>query len=165
MFGKPAPPRAIAILWAQWALETGRGQSMHGHNFGGLKGKAPDGGSSVLETREGYGASEQTIRSRFRAYASPEAGARDYVETLAAKYPRALAGAAAGSPETFVRELERARYFTGDPNAYRRNVAALVHEFETRGPSAVRLPSVEAPGPALDALLWTIARQTSKKGT
>lgn len=163
VFGQPPSPRTLSLLWAQWALETGRGQSMHGNNFGGLKGEAPGGGSAVSWTREGFGEGERRIRSRFRAYATPEEGARDYVRTLAERYPDAATAAAAGDAGAFVQALERGRYFTANPADYRRGIAALAHEFQTRGPHAVRPLSVETPGPALDALLWTLTRATAKK--
>jgi hypothetical protein len=162
-FGKDPSPRALGILWAQWALETGRGRSMHGNNFGGLKGVGPEGGSAVLATREGFGSTETRIRSRFRAYETPEAGARDYVQTLADRYPEALAAAAKGDADGFVRGLEQRRYFTADPAEYRRGIGALLREYETRGPAGCRPLSIETPGPALDLLLWTLARATAKK--
>lgn len=162
-FGKDPSARALGILWAQWALETGRGRSMHGNNFGGLKGRAPDGGSAVLATREGFGANETRIQSRFRAYDSPEAGARDYVQTLADRYPEALAAAAKGDADGFVRGLEQRRYFTADPAEYRRGIRALLGEYETKGPAGGQPLSIETPSPALDLLLWTLARATAKK--
>src|SRR5688572_7445077 len=35
--GAPPDPRTLDLLWAQWALETSRGQAMYGNNFGGIK--------------------------------------------------------------------------------------------------------------------------------
>ncbi len=44
--GSAPSARTLAILWAHWAHETGRGRRMVGHNFGGLKGAGPNGASS-----------------------------------------------------------------------------------------------------------------------
>jgi hypothetical protein len=161
--GSEPSRKTLSILWAQWALETGRGSSMRGNNFGGLKGEAPGGGSSVLWTREGFGPDEQRIRSRFRTYPTPEAGARDYVSTLSARYPEATRAAQAGDPEGFVRGLEQRRYFTADPADYRRGLAALVREHDRLESGQIRPPAVAPPGAAVDALLWTLARAAAKK--
>jgi flagellum-specific peptidoglycan hydrolase FlgJ len=136
---------------------------MRGNNFGGLKGESPSGGSSVLWTREGFGPGEQRIRSRFRSYATPEQGARDYVETLAARYPEATSAARAGDLDGFVRGLEKRRYFTADPGAYRRGLGALLGEHERLEKAPIRPPTLASAGPALDGLLWALARATAKK--
>ncbi len=146
VLGEPPPPGSVGVLWAQWALETGRGQSMHGFNFGNIKGKGPGGRSTVLSTREGHGASEHRVRARFRAYDSVDEGARDYVRTLAEHYPGAIAAARRGNADGFVTALENGHYFTADPRAYRRGVSSLAREFEHAGPgsSALRVDRVNS---------------------
>jgi hypothetical protein len=165
VLGREPSAAALSVLWAQWALETGRGRAMAGYNFGGLKGRSPDGGSALLATREGFGASERQTEARFRTYASPAAGARDYVKTLAERYPEALAAATTGDAHRFVAELGRAHYFTGDPHAYRRAVVSLTAEHQRVGPSEgpsaegpSALPRVSEAHPALDSLLWMLGQ-------
>lgn len=134
VLGEPPPPGSVGVLWAQWALETGRGQSMIGHNFGNIKGAGPGGRSTVMATREGYGATEHGVRARFRAYDSVDEGARDYVRTLARRFPGAIDAARQGNAAGFVDALQRGHYFTADPAAYRRGVESLAREFEHVGP-------------------------------
>ena len=37
LFGKPAQHASVALLWAQFALETGRGKSCWNYNLGNRK--------------------------------------------------------------------------------------------------------------------------------
>lgn len=142
VLGAPPPVGALSILWAHWALETGRGLWMRDYNFAGIQGAAPDGGSAVWWTSERIDGETQRVRLRFRAYASPEDGARDYVTQLRDRFPRALAAARAGDARAFARELQRATYFTSDGQDYERAVSSLAEEY--RGAPLARRPS--APG-------------------
>ncbi len=162
VLGEPAPPGGVAVLWAQWALETGRGQSMVGHNFGGLKGHAPGGGSTVQWTHEGHGESRRRVQGRFRAYASVQAGARDYVRTLATHFPQALAQARQGNAAGFVDALARRHYFTADPATYRHAVQRLAHEFSTRGPDSAPSVSVDEPGPWANGVIEELQRAAAR---
>jgi hypothetical protein len=157
-------PATVAVLWAQWALETGRGRSMHGNNFGGLKGNASNGGSAVLSTREGYGESEQRIQARFRTYACAADGARDYVHTLGERYPSAFAAARDGDAARFAQALAAQGYFTADPRAYRASIASLSREYLERGPDHLPALTVEEPSVAQNALIWMLGRLIAKKG-
>ena len=161
-FGAPPEPRTLAVLWAQWALETGRGQSMLGYNFAGLKGTGPTGKSTVTWTHEGHGANEHRERARFRAYDTAADGARDYLDLLATRFPGALRAAGEGSPDRFVGELRRGGYFTADPTKYRDAVKGLTHEYTRQGPSAGIPAAPVDPGPAVEALLWTLGRAIAR---
>lgn len=123
-FGQAPKAETVAILTAQWSHETGGGSSMFNFNFGGIKGTGPSGLHVVQRTREGYGASEVTIRDRFRAYQNADEGALDYVSLLGRKYPKALEAAGQGDAARFVEELHAGGYFTGDKGAYTRSVAS-----------------------------------------
>ncbi len=125
--GAPPSARTLAILWAHWAHETGRGRRMVGHNFGGLKGAGPNGASVVAWTREGP-EFERIVLRKFRAYPDFPEGASDYVALLRARYPRALRAAKAGDVVQFADALATAGYFTDDPSAYRRALARLALE-------------------------------------
>lgn len=136
-FGEPIPARALELLWAQWALETGRGSAMRGNNFGGIRARE---GGALYATTEGSGTSARRVLGRFRTYATPEEGAKDHVELVARRYPRALEALRRGDAADFVRELARGGYFTADPEAYRRGVErhAAEHAAVVRdGPGAL----------------------------
>ena len=127
--GRPAPANTVAVLWAHWALETARGERMVDHNFGGLKGRAPGGASSVVWTRESGKAGKTRVRARFRAYATAEDGARDYVRLLHARFNPAFVAASEGDAEGFVHALDDAGYFTEHPRVYGRAIRSLVREY------------------------------------
>ncbi len=124
-----APDAALALLWAQWALETGRGRWMVDFNFAGVKGTAPRGGSAVWWTSEGSDDDARRVRSRFRAYRSAEEGARDYVRMLERRYPGAIRAARRGDARGFVQALAKRGYFTSEPDAYCRALSSLAKQF------------------------------------
>lgn len=125
---EPSTP-ILALLLAQWALETGRGGKMWGYNFGGLKSSL--GGASLL-TRESFGVRARRVVQRFRTYRSAVEGARDYIQTLSDDFPRSFAALHSGSADRFARALSDEGYFTGSPEEYRRAVALLAFEFERK---------------------------------
>jgi hypothetical protein len=153
--GSPPSQQALELLWAQWALETNRGQAMYGNNFGGIKAGA-SGPSALLHTREGYGAHERRVRDRFRTYATAAEGARDYVSLLARRYPAAFEALRAGDVDGFATGLHRGRYFTAHPDTYRTALRRLADEHRI-GPT-----SAPPPGPveslALDGLRWALEK-------
>jgi hypothetical protein len=148
VMGAPPSRSTIAVLTAQWAHETGRGQSMLNYNFGGIKGTGPSGLSAAYKTKEGWGANEVHVTDTFRAYRTPEEGARDYVSLLAKRFPKAVEAAQSGDPEGFVKALKDRGYFTGNEAAYRNSVSALSAAALEQGfdavstPGAVHVPSV-----------------------
>lgn len=129
VLSEPAPDAALALLWAQWALETGRGRWMVDFNFAGVKGTAPRGGSAVWWTSEGSNDDARRVRSRFRAYRSAEEGARDYVSMLHRRYPDAIRAARRGDARGFVQALAKRGYFTSDSDAYCRALSSLARQF------------------------------------
>jgi hypothetical protein len=140
VMGTPPSKDTLAVLTAQWAHETGRGKSMLNFNFGGIKGTGPSGLSAAYGTKEGWGASEVHITDRFRAYRSAEEGAKDYVNLLANKFPKAIEAAKAGDPQAFVKALKERGYFTGNEAAYAHNVASLSAQALEQGFDAVSTP-------------------------
>ncbi len=139
VIGEPANARTVSVLWAQWALETGRGRWMMDYNFAGLKGRGPSGGSAMWWTWEETDDGPKRIRGRFRAYASPDEGAKDYVDMLKRRYPECIEAARRGDTPTFILTLERRGYFTEKPKAYGRAVGSLAREF-MRGELSSRFP-------------------------
>jgi flagellum-specific peptidoglycan hydrolase FlgJ len=137
VIGEAPKAETTAILTAQWAHETGRGQAMMNFNFGGIKGTSPAGLSTAYKTREGWGKTEIRIVDRFRAYSTAEEGAADYVALLARRYPEAVEAARSGDPAEFVRALKERRYFTGNEQAYTRSVTSLSEAARTQGYEAI----------------------------
>lgn len=132
-FGEPPNKATLAILTAQWSHETGRGESMFNYNFGGIKGTGPSGLTVAQRTREGWGATSETIVDNFRAYQTPEEGALDYIALLNRRYGGALDAAREGDPEGFVRELKQRGYFTGNEQLYGRSIARLAQQALDQG--------------------------------
>jgi hypothetical protein len=150
--GSPAPARALALLQAQWALETGAGAAMYGNNFGGLK--ALDGGVR-LRTREGHGANAVSIVDRFRTYASADAGAADYVELLARRYPDALEAAHDGDVTRFGSALANGGYYTASETSYTAGLERWRAHFQDGAPPPAGDPCIElAREGVLRALEW-----------
>lgn len=145
VMGAPPSRSTVAVLTAQWAHETGRGQSMLNYNFGGIKGTGPSGLSAAYRTKEGWGANEVRTVDTFRAYRTPEEGARDYVALLAKRFPKAVEAAQAGDADGFVRALKERGYFTGNEAAYRNSVSSLSALAMDQGFDAVSTPGVHAP--------------------
>jgi flagellum-specific peptidoglycan hydrolase FlgJ len=125
--GEAPSTSTLAVLCAHWSHETDHGRRMHAYNFGGIKGVGPSGQSLVIWTREHVG-EERLVRRTFRAYASPEEGARDYVNLLAERYSAAFRAAREASIERFVTGLGSRGYFTDDEQTYLRSLARLVRE-------------------------------------
>ncbi|HEX4336997.1 MAG TPA: glucosaminidase domain-containing protein [Polyangiaceae bacterium] len=144
VMGEPPSKSTVAVLTAQWAHETGRGRSMLNYNFGGIKGTGPSGLSASYGTKEGWGASEVHTTDTFRAYRTPEEGAKDYVQLLAKRFPKAVEAAKAGDPDGFVRGLKERGYFTGNEVAYRNSVASMSAQALEQGFDAVSTPGSPA---------------------
>jgi mannosyl-glycoprotein endo-beta-N-acetylglucosaminidase len=151
--GTPPSDETLSLLVGQWAHETGRGASMLNYNFGGVKGTGPSGMSVAASTREGFGAEQQRVTARFRAYGSAEEGARDYVSLLARRYPDAVQAAEGGDARGFVQALKARGYFTDDEAAYARSVQSLAAHARSAGFAALGAPeaaaSADEAGPSL----------------
>jgi flagellum-specific peptidoglycan hydrolase FlgJ len=128
---------------------------MYGNNFGGIKAGAR-GPSALLETTEGYGSQARRVRDRFRTYATPEEGARDYVSLLARRYPEAFRALQAGDVEGFAAGLHQGRYFTANPETYRAALRRLAEEHRLGPSSAPPAGPVELL--ALDGLRWALEK-------
>jgi flagellum-specific peptidoglycan hydrolase FlgJ len=150
----------LALLTAQWALETDAGRQMHGHNFGGIKARASEPGAS-FHTVEGHGATRRELVLRFRVYDSAEAGAHDYVRLLATRYPAALQAARAGNVAEFARELAVGGYFTAGTAGYaqglEQRLRALQGGPEPNAAISQVLPSVGLSEGALSGLLRALS--------
>ncbi len=114
---------------AGWSITTSPGSKV----------ARPAGGSALWWTWEETETGSRRVRSRFRAYATPEEGARDYVDMLKRRYPEAVESARRGDPVGFIQALDRRGYFTEAPKAYGRAVISLSREF-MRGDLSSRFP-------------------------
>jgi flagellar protein FlgJ len=119
----------VDTLTAQACLETASGSRMYDYNFGGIKGAGPR-GAAVLTTSEVVGGKQITIRDRFRAYATLDEGALDYVRLIEGRFKGALAPAERGDVIGFARELKRAGYYTASEEDYARGLARLMSSGE-----------------------------------
>jgi hypothetical protein len=129
--GSRASENAVAVLWAHWAHETGRGKRMMGHNFAGIKGEGTLGGARVW-TREATGTKKKLVRRTFRVYENPEQGALDYVNLLLTRYQGALSAAREGRTADFVHVLLKRGYYTDEKHVYERAITRLAQECRRR---------------------------------
>ena len=91
---------------------------MYNFNFGGIKGASPSGETANYMTREVIGGRDVHLPQGFRAYASLDEGARDYVAVLRARFPQAYAQAVAGNVDGFAHALKESRYYTASEDQY-----------------------------------------------
>jgi len=132
----------VLVLTAHWAHETHGGRSMFNFNFGGIKGKGPDGLSCVREAHEGSGYHVRALLDRFRVYRDAKEGAEDYLSLLMRKYPAAVEAAERGDVTDFVGALKRGGYFTGSEADYARSLSELViRAYEQGFDTLSRLPT------------------------
>ncbi len=157
--GRAPSAASLDLLWAQWALETARGQAMYGNNFAGIK-AGQHGPGAVFSTTEGHGAGQRRIRDRFRTYGTPEEGARDYVALLARRYPSAFEALRQGDLDAFSAGLHRGRYFTAHPDTYRSGLERL--RLEHRAGLGER-PVSPTQSLALDGLRWALEKAAERE--
>lgn len=105
--GEPATDRALDMLTAQVRLETGNGGRMNNYNFANVM----KGGASVpwYAPTPFESAYDDTRRIKFRSYATPIAGATDFLRQLQRNWPHAIAIAGTGSAEEYAAGLKKGR--------------------------------------------------------
>jgi flagellum-specific peptidoglycan hydrolase FlgJ len=135
--GRDASATTVDVLAAQVSLETARGTQMYNFNFGGIKGASPEGQTATYMTREVLGGQEVHMQQGFRAYASLDHGARDYVSLMRARFPNAFARAAVGDVAGFAHALKQSRYYTASEADYASGLRAA-------GAPASAAPSIES---------------------
>lgn len=114
----------ICTLLAQWALETGGGQSMQCYNVGNFKRPDPACGDWCgFSTTEIVHGQKVTLHppdpgTRFAAYDSLAAGCCDYIHALSHHWAHAWPAVIAGDPTRFALLLHEEGYYTADPQAY-----------------------------------------------
>jgi|CZKU01.1.fsa_nt_gi hypothetical protein len=143
MTGAPPSSALLDTLTAQASLETGSGAQMYNFNFGGIKGVSPHGDTANYLTHEVVGAHDVTLRQGFRAYASVDDGADDYVRLLSHKFGSALSSAQVGDVHGFAHALKQAGYYTASEDQYAsalQSLSGLKAPVET----LMAVPSIES---------------------
>lgn len=133
---------SLALLWSQWALETGRGKSIWCYNFGNIKKNyKPDDGhdwcmfrcSEIINGKNKW-FDPPSPQTHFRAYPTMVDGAFDYINFLAKKtrYAKAWEQVKKGNPAAFSHELKVAGYYTANEELYTKGVVKLTEEFKKK---------------------------------
>lgn len=137
--GQAPSDGVLAILCAQWAHETGRGNHMFNFNFAGIKATRAsnsnwDGASVYLLAGEAgrTGDTHGTVYRNFRAYGSAIQGAQDYLGVLMRVHGEAIRRVVESpDPSRYVQDLVRSHYVdtgNGSGEGYIRSVASLSRE-------------------------------------
>lgn len=139
MFGSGPTARSVAILMAQWALETGWGKSCWCSNLGNVRPPMPRGdvlclqipGGKVSEIIDGkeYFFSPPSVGSTFRAFESLPDGCDFWLGLLHKRFAHAWPSVVAGDPEAYSIALHEQHYYTADVTIYTRTVVSLFNHF------------------------------------
>ena len=105
----------VSVTIAQGAVESTWGETHPGNEYFGVKGRAPDGASSRLNTHEAVGDHRHLEKDSFRSYASLQDAADDYGRFLNTQPRFKTALEHRNDPHRFVREVAKAHYAT-DPD-------------------------------------------------
>ena len=115
-----APSRAALLtLLAQWSLETGGGGASKNWNLAGIKHVPGDGHNYARYlTEEVVNGERVTLEQDFRAYASLEESAEDYLRTLRRDFGFAWPAVESGDPTDFAHRLKIRHYYTAPEFEY-----------------------------------------------
>jgi hypothetical protein len=111
--------KTIAVLLAQWALETGEGKSMVAYNIGNIKAYDTKAGDyTYFDTTENVNGKTVHLKAgepgtRFRAFSSLPEGAQFYLRGMKSHWTKAWPYALSGDPEGFAQGLYDQHYYTG----------------------------------------------------
>ena len=151
--GAAPSPAVLALLLAQSALETGNWQKIHNFNFGNAKAGVDY--PLIVQFRcsevDGQGAEHfydpPDPHCNFRAYNDAAAGALDCLKVLHSR-PHWWQGLHTESPSAFVDALATPpKYFTANPEPYKRTVTALFGQFLPLAEVALAIAAVVVPAP------------------
>lgn len=161
LYGDYPSVDSLALLWSQWALETGRGKAIHCYNFGNIK-RSSDEDYCMYRCNEILNGKVEWFdpphkQTWFRAYPSAVEGALDYIKFLSQRqrYQKAWAAIQAGDPALFGHELKVAGYYTANEAQYTKNIVSLTNEFKRKSeeilawtPSPDDIPTTPPPRPS-----------------
>lgn len=128
--GKEATPELLDVLTAHVSHETASGDKMYNYNFGGIKGRSPEGLTARYKTTEFYSGRKTKIVDGFRAYRTLDDGAQDYLLFLQGRYHKAFARAEQGDVDGFSHALKSKGYYTAPASTYAR---AMRHHMDNPG--------------------------------
>lgn len=141
-----------AVLWAQYALETGRGKACWNNNIGNVKHVEGDGHDycelpNTWEIENGKRVVYQppSPQTWFRAYASLEEAMEHHLAFLAKRYGNAWSAITSGDPVGFATQLKARGYFTAPLADYVHGLSSLVAEFKRSGAYTAALEALELP--------------------
>jgi hypothetical protein len=167
---------SLCLLVAHWAFETGLGHGMWNFNIGNVKSREGDGRdytffactenmdvntANVLVEKLGSQAQVQYVRGtvatvkffpkhpacRFRAFASLDLAATDYIELLTERFSDenqekdAWHWVVQGDPAAFSHALKLKGYYTGDEATYTRQVVSIFHSLMVQQPFTASAPA------------------------
>jgi hypothetical protein len=125
----------LAVVWAQWALETGRGKFMVQYNLGNVK-RVPGDGYSYYQIRCNEIINGKIVwfdppspYTSFRAFPSLAAGCAEYLKFISRHYAAGWAAVQVGDPAQYGHALKLAHYFTDVESHYVGALTSLWHEF------------------------------------
>jgi Putative peptidoglycan binding domain len=133
-FGSPAHRTSLLVLLSQWALETGRGKSMHCYNLGNVKSNQTTGDWCFFRCNEVINGKVVWFDPDhpaccFRAFTNLNDGALDYLRVLHTRFSKAWPAVESGDPALFSHLLKANHYYTADEGQYTKTLVALFNEF------------------------------------
>jgi len=140
LFGTKPSIDCLAVLFAQFGLETGYGKFSHNFNWGNIKSSPQDGYmwcefkcNEIINNKEVW-YSPPSIYCRFRAFKTAYDGAINYIGFLSQKkgYANAWAEVIKGDPVNFCAQLKASHYFTADLGQYTKGVVSICNQFKTK---------------------------------
>lgn len=130
---------AVGVLWAQYALETGRGSACFGFNLANVKVTRSQAEAGVpffmlpntWEIEHGRRVVYQPPHEQtwFRWFPSLAEAMRHHLSFLAARYGEAWAALLSGDPTAFALALKKRGYYTGSEATYAASLRHLLREF------------------------------------
>lgn len=129
----------VAVLYAQYGIETGAGKYCWNFNFGNVKCTQPQAAAGVPYTMlrnvwEILGGQRVTFQpphptTWFRAFADAADGMHFYLGALHKRFALAWASVLLGNPEAFAHKLKEMRYYTAPVEEYARGMRAHYNVF------------------------------------
>lgn len=147
---------ALSVLWAQWAIETGRGLHCFGWNLGNIRAfEGWIGLWQVLPTFEYVGGKRINVDGDFRYFETILEGASDYLRFLSRdSYAKVMERVLAGDAAGFAHILKILGYYTGPEVDYTHGVVSLASEFirdvSSQPPTSIALTDEETVEHAAD---------------
>lgn len=151
VLGTSLARESLLVLLSQWACETARGKAMHRFNLGNIK-HVPGDGHDYSQFRCDEIIGGKTVwfdppnpGCSFRAYATLDAGAVDYLTLLHKHFAGAWPDVVKGDTLDFAKDLYAEHYFTASPALYAASLHGLYAEFDRTVPHDVVAPAPPLP--------------------